>query len=128
MKVFTKTSSVFIWMLLGSSTILLLSSSWLKTHQVDVSMIWATNFLLFLVAIFSANLIAKSFINPNPQASIRAVMLSFIIKFFVLAFAAFIYIYAQRQSLNLPALYGAALLYVMYAGVEVKLLLGVLKK
>ncbi|MBM3412292.1 MAG: hypothetical protein FJY19_02805 [Bacteroidetes bacterium] len=127
MKVLNKTSLVFIWMLLGCSAILLLSGSWLKMHQVDVSLIWATNLLLFFVAIFSANLIEKSFADPNPQASIRAVMLSFIIKFFVLAIAAFIYLYAKRQSLNLPALFGAALLYVLYAGVEVKLLLRVLK-
>jgi hypothetical protein len=50
------------------------------------------------------------------------------IKFFVLALAAFIYIYRERKAVNLPALYGAAFLYIVYTGVEIRLLLRALKK
>ncbi len=123
-----KNTSVFVGLLLVSSAILILSKSWLVAHQVDVNVVTGANFLLFLVTVLSIGLTARSFTNPNLQASVRAVMLSFMIKFFVLALAAFIYIYVERKAVNLPALYGAAFLYVLYTGIEVRLLLRALKK
>lgn len=129
MKIITKTTYLlFSLIFLVISSILLLTSSWLTTLQLDVTIVLAANLLLFLVTIFSATLTAKSFANPNLQASIRAVMLSFMVKFFVLAIAAFVYIYVQRQSVNLRALISAAMLYLIYTGVEVRLLLKALKK
>jgi len=128
MKIITKTTYLFSLIFLVISSILLLTSSWLTARQLDVTIVLAANLLLFLVTIFSATLTAKSFTNPNLQASIRAVMLSFMVKFFVLAIAAFVYIYMQRQSVNLRALISAAILYIIYTGVEVRLLLKALKK
>lgn len=124
----TKNASVFIVLLLAVTAVLFLFRSWLVAHQLDVNVVLGANFLLFLVTLIGAGLTTKSFSNPNLQASIRAVMLSFMIKFFVLALAAFVYIYVKRKAVNLPALYGAAFLYVLYAGVEVRLLLRALKK
>lgn len=123
-----KTTYVFVLLLLMIQGVLILARTWLLFHEVNVTILSGANFLLFLVTIFSARLTANSFTNPNLQASVRAVMLSFMIKFFVLALAAFIYIYIQRKAVNLPALYGAAFLYVLYTGVEVRLLLRALKK
>lgn len=123
-----KTTYVFVLLLLMIQGVLTLSRTWLLSHEVNVTILSGANFLLFLVTIFSARLTANSFTNPNLQASVRAVMLSFMTKFFVLALAAFIYIYIQRKAVNLPALYGAAFLYLLYTGVEVRLLLRALKK
>lgn len=123
-----KTTYVFVLLLLMIQGVLILARTWLLSHEVNVTILSGANFLLFLVTIFSARLTANSFTNPNLQASVRAVMLSFMIKFFVLALAAFIYIYIQRKAVNLPALYGAAFLYLLYTGVEVRLLLRALKK
>lgn len=123
-----KTTYVFVLLLLMIQGVLTLSRTWLLSHELNVTILSGANFLLFLVTIFSARLTANSFTNPNLQASVRAVMLSFMTKFFVLALAAFIYIYIQRKAVNLPALYGAAFLYVLYTGVEVRLLLKALKK
>lgn len=128
MKMMKKTTYVFVLLLLMVQGMLTLSRTWLSSHEVNVTIISGANFLLFLVTIFSARLTANSFTNTNLQASVRAVMLSFMIKFFVLALAAFIYIYIQRKAVNLLALYGAAFLYVLYTGVEVRLLLRALKK
>ena len=124
----TKNASVFIVLLLAVTAVLFLFRSWLVAHQLDVNVVLGANFLLFLVTLIGEGLTTKSFSNPNLQASIRAVMLSFMIKFFVLALAAFVYIYVKRKAVNLPALYSAAFLYVLYAGVEVRLLLRALKK
>ena len=128
MKMMNKATVVFVLLLLLVQGVLAVSRTWLLAQEVNVAVVSTANFLLFLVTILSAGLTTKSFTNPNLQASVRAVMLSFMIKFFVLALAAFIYIYVQRKAVNLPALYGAAFLYVLYTGVELRLLLRALKK
>ena len=128
MKMMNKTTYVFVLLLLIVQGTFTMSRTWLSAHEVNVTILSGANFLLFLVTILSAGITAKSFTNPNLQASIRAVMLSFMIKFFVLALAAFIYIYKERKAVNLPALYGAAFLYIVYTGVEIRLLLRALKK
>lgn len=102
--------------------------SWLESHQVDIKVAKGANLLLHSLTILSFLITQKSFANPNPQASVRAIMSSFMIKFFVIAIAAFIYIYLQRKTVNLPALYLAALFYILYTTLEVRLLLNQLKK
>ena len=102
--------------------------SWLVSHQVDVNVAKGAHGLIWVLTIISFLITQKSFANPNPQASVRAIMSSFMIKFFVIAIAAFIYIYLQRKMVNLPALYLAALFYILYTTLEVRLLLNQLKK
>jgi hypothetical protein len=45
-------------------------------------------------------LMQRSFRSENPQAFVRAVMGSFIIRFFVVAIAAFVYIMVAKQTVN----------------------------
>ena len=101
---------------------------WLVSHQVDLNVAKYANSLIWVLSMISFLITQKSFANPNPQASVRAIMSSFMIKFFVIAIAAFIYIYLQRKTVNLPALYLAALFYILYTTLEVRLLLNQLKK
>ena len=83
--------------------------------------------LIWALTVISYRITQKSFENPNPQVSIRAIMGGFMIKFLVIALAAFIYIFLQRKLVNLPALYLAALFYILYTTIEVRLLLKQLK-
>jgi hypothetical protein len=69
----------------------------------------------------------KSFADPNPQVSIRAIMSGFMIKFFVLAVAALVYIFVMREAVSIPALLCAATLYLLYTTVEIRALLLLLK-
>ncbi len=97
--------------------------AWFKAHQVDTEVTNQANFFICIVSMFSFLITQKSFANPNPQASVRAIMISFMIKFFVIALAAFVYIFLKRKMVNLPALYLAALFYILYTTMEVWLLL-----
>lgn len=97
--------------------------SWLIAHQVDLNVAKGAHVLIWLLTMGSYLVTKKSFTNPNPQASVRAIMISFMIKFFVIALAAFVYIFLQRKMVNLPALYLAALFYILYTTMEVWLLL-----
>ncbi len=97
--------------------------SWLIAHQVDLNVAKGAHVLIWILTMVSYLITQKSFANPNPQASVRAIMVSFMIKFFVIALAAFVYIFLQRKMVNLPALYLAALFYILYTTIEVRLLL-----
>lgn len=52
---------------------------------------------------------------------------SFLIKFFVIALAAVIYIMMARKNVNKPALMICAGLYVLYAGIETSALMKMAK-
>ncbi|NCW87720.1 MAG: hypothetical protein EBV71_02365 [Chitinophagia bacterium] len=104
-------------------TVFKASHSWLIAHQVDLNVAKGAHVLIWLLTMVSYLITQKSFANPNPQASVRAIMISFMIKFFVIALAAFVYIFLQRKMVNLPALYLAGLFYILYTTMEVRLLL-----
>lgn len=99
------------------------TNTWLIAHQVDVAVAKGAHGLIWVLTILSYQITLKGFENPNPQASIRAIMAGFMIKFFVIALAAFVYIFLQRKMVNLPALYLTALFYILYTTIEVRLLL-----
>ena len=100
--------------------------SWLTWSAVQVTLL--ANVLLFGLTLFLFRRTYKSFSDPNPQVSIRAIISGFMIKFFVLTLAALLYIFLKRKALSLWGLGGAATLYVLYTIVEIRALLLLLKK
>ena len=70
----------------------------------------------------------RSLQSSNPNSFVRAMYGGFIIKFFAVAIAAFIYIMITNKNVNKPALIACMLLYVVYTFIEVKTLLGLLKQ
>jgi cobalamin biosynthesis protein CobD/CbiB len=124
-----KNGSTFIFILLYLIIWASLKAAkpWLVAHQVDISIAVGAHGLIWALTVISYRITQKSFENPNPQVSIRAIMGGFMIKFLVIALAAFIYIFLQRKLVNLPALYLAALFYILYTTIEVRLLLKQLK-
>lgn len=113
---------LIIWVVLKTG-----ESLW-SQWGVDLTVLHGANLLLWLVTLFTYRMAARSFSNPNPQVSVRALMGGMLIKFLVIALAAFIYIIFQRKQVNIPALVGAALLYVVYTVLETNWLLKALKR
>ena len=102
--------------------------SWLEKKGVDTDVLIIGNLVLFLVSL-SAFLIAnKALRSSNPQAFVRAMYSSFIIKFFVLAITAFVYIMVAKKNVNKPALITCAGLYIIYTVMETKALMKMLKQ
>jgi hypothetical protein len=94
---------------------------------IDQSVIIAGNLIVFAVSLVSFALTRKSLGNANPNAFVRAIYLSFIIKFFVCAVAAFAYIMSAKKNVNKPALIASMVLYIVYAVIEVSSLTKLLK-
>ena len=89
--------------------------------------LWVANLLLYLLTLFLFRRTYKSFADPNPQVSIRAIMSGFMIKFFVLASTALLYIFYLRKEVSIPILAGSAVLYILYTAAEISALLRLLK-
>ena len=102
--------------------------SWLEKKGIDRDVLVIGNLILFAVSLLAFLITSKAFRSPNPQAFVRAMYGSFIIKFFIVAVAAFIYIMATRKNVNKPALIACVGLYIIYTGMEIRALMKLLKE
>lgn len=106
----------------------LAGGSWLSAKGFDRDVLIIGNLILFTVSLVSFIITRKSFNSSNPNVFVRAVYAGFIIKFFVIAIAAFAYIMAVKKNVNKPALFACMVLYILYTFLEVSALLRLLKK
>ncbi|HRO70221.1 MAG TPA: hypothetical protein PK951_07575 [Chitinophagaceae bacterium] len=107
--------------------ILLLSKSWFEKKGFDHDVLMIGNMVLFLVSLVSFLVTYKSLSIKNPHAFVRAIYTGFIVKFFLVVIAAFVYI-KVADAINKPALFACMGFYVIYAFLEVRILLQILKQ
>lgn len=100
----------------------------LEKWSVDQAVLIAGNLLLFVVTAISFFISVRGLKNPNPHAFVRSVYGSVMIKFFVFAIAAFIYIQTAKAAVNKPALFICMGLYLVYTFLEVAVLTKLLRK
>lgn len=86
---------------------------------IDGTVVLAGNFIIFLATFLSFVISKRSIDSANPNAAVRSLYGSFMIKFFVIAIAAFAYIMAVKKQVNKPALVICAGLYLIYSFLEV---------
>ncbi len=123
----TKTEFYFAIILLVTSLLALFAGLWLATGWSVSVVVMGANLLLYALTLYLFRRTKKSFADPNPQVSIRAIMSGFMIKFFLLAVAALVYIFVMRKEVSIPALLCSATLYLLYTTVEIRALLLLLK-
>ncbi len=102
--------------------------AWLEKNGVSQEVLVAGNLLLFGVSFIAFFITNKAVESQNPQAFVRAMYGSFMIKFFVVAIVAFIYIMVAKKNVNKPALIACAGLYIIYTGIETRALIKLLKQ
>ena len=100
--------------------------SWLEKNGVDQLVLIGGNLLLFIVSLAAFFITFKALKSANPQAFVRAMYGSFMIKFFLIAVAAFIYIMIAKKEVNKPALISCAALYIIYTAIETRALMKLL--
>ena len=109
------------------TAVLITGRNWLQERGIDQEVLIIGNLVLFIVSLVSFFITYRSLNVKNTHAFIRAIYGGFIAKFFLLVLAAFVYA-SVAKSINKPALFGCMGLYIVYAFLEVKTLLGILKK
>ena len=92
-----------------------------KGFSVDV-LLWG-NILLCAISVVSFLLLYKGMNAETTAGFLRSVYGSFMIKFFIVAAAIFIYLYINKEDFNKPAVFASMFLYLVYTFVEVKGLL-----
>ncbi|MFC0772849.1 hypothetical protein [Terrimonas alba] len=102
--------------------------SWLEKKGIDQEVLIIGNLVLFAVSILTFWLTCRSLKSDNTHVFVRALYTGFIVKFFAIALAAFIYILLAEQNLNKPALFCMMGLYIVYSTIEVNTLLRILKQ
>jgi ACR3 family arsenite efflux pump ArsB len=91
----------------------------LANWKIDYRVVAGANALLLVLGIISLSLHTKALSNPNPNVFVRSVMLANVIKIFVLAAAAFIYInVAGKKAVSTNAVFVSLFLYIVYTWVE----------
>jgi ACR3 family arsenite efflux pump ArsB len=110
------------------SVFFIAGKSLLLKWGMDQDVLLLGNLLLFVVSLTSYLVTYKGLNSSNPQAFVRAMYGSFMIKFFVIAIAAFIYIRITGKDVNKSALFTCMGLYLIYTFIEVSVLTKLLKE
>jgi hypothetical protein len=98
----------------------------LEKRGIDQGVVLIGNVVVFAVSFIAFMLTQRTLENKNPHVFVRAVYSGFIIKFFILVIAAFIY-FQLVETINKPALFVMLILYLVYTFLEVSSLLRLLK-
>lgn len=109
------------------TAILVSGKRFLEKNGIDQDLLIIGNLLLFLVTFITYIISFKSLFSKNPNVFIRAMYGGFIIKFFVIAIAAFIYIMTSKEQVNKPGLFICMGFYLLYTVLEVTALFRFLK-
>lgn len=117
---------ILIFILLNAFFIV--GKEWLLKKNIDQEVLIVGNLILFLVSLLTFLITQRSLKSANPHVFVRAMYGGFIIKFFVVAVAAFVYIMVTKKNVNKPALFGSMGLYIVYTFFEVSSLLRILKQ
>ena len=99
----------------------------LQKWGFDRDLLIIGNVVLFLITLLSFKILSGSF-KASPHAFVRSVYTSFIVKFFAIAIAAFVYILIAKNGVNKPSLLTCMGLYIVYTTIEVSALTRMLKQ
>ena len=105
----------------------LAGKNWLVRLGIDNEVLIIGNLVLLVATGLSFRISVRSLRSSNPQAPVRAMYGSFIVKFFICVIAAFVYIVTAKKNVNKPELFTLMGLYIVYTFLEVSALTKMLK-
>lgn len=98
-----------------------------EAWNVNRDVVIAGNLLLFAITFFSFLIAKRGLQDKNPHAFVRSVYGSILVKLFLCAGAALVYIALNGKRLNKPALFVCMGLYLVYTFLEVSILTRLLR-
>jgi hypothetical protein len=118
--IFSKAYSPVLYLFIGLSSLFFALRYVMSRSGIDFRVLQFGNLLVFLVCLLSLRMSIKGLGHQNVQVFLRLVYGSFILKFFVLATGAFLYIFICKKDINKPALFGCIGLYFIYTFFELR--------
>jgi hypothetical protein len=110
------------------SAFFITGKKWLLSKGIQPEVVIVGNLILFLVSLTAFFVTKKSISNANSHAFVRGMYGSFVLKFFALAIAAFVYIYTAKDGINKSGLLLCGVLYFLYTAIETSALMKMLKQ
>src|SRR5262245_16653387 len=110
------------------NALFLTGKNFLERSGFDQSVLIIGNLVVFGATLVSFLFARRGLKSENPQAFVRSVYVSIMIKLFICLIAALVYIILFRKNLNRPALFTCMGLYLVYTFIEVSALTKLLKE
>jgi hypothetical protein len=105
----------------------LTGKNFLERNGFDRGVLIVGNLILFTVTLLSFWISLRNLKSEDPNKFVRGAMMNTMLKLFICAIAAFVYIFSFRNQLNKPALFACIGLYFIYTLFEVSILTRLLK-
>jgi len=105
----------------------LTGKNFLERNGFDQGVLIVGNLILFAVTLLSFWVSVRTLKSADPNKFVRGAMMNTMLKLFICAIAAFVYIFSFRNQLNKPALFTCMGLYFIYTFFEVSILTRILK-
>ena len=118
--------AILIFLILNSGFLAMMKR--LQEWGFDYSVLVFGNLLVFGISFLSYWMAVKGLTTKNNHAFFRWVYGSIMIKLFLLAGVAFVYIVMNKEGVNKPALFFCMGLYIIYTFIEVAALMKVNKQ
>ena len=118
--------AILIFLILNSGFLAMMKR--LEEWGFDYSVLVFGNLLIFGISFLSYWMAVKGLTTKNNHAFFRWVYGSIMVKLFLLAGVAFIYIVMNKEAVNKPALFFCMGLYIIYTFIEVSALMKVNKQ
>ena len=110
------------WILSTAVIVLLDQQQIFSSNGIDGPVLLIGNIILFIATAISYFITGNSLSSTNARRSVGSLYGSFMVKFFIIAVAAFAYIMAVKKQVNRPALMICMALYIVYTFLEVSTL------
>lgn len=123
-KIFVPIALVFIIL----NGVIIIMRSFLEKNGFDIDTLIYANFLLFIISIIGFVFQKRGLQSPNPQAFVRGMYASMMVKLFICMIAVLVYVLLFRSKINKPAIFAAMAMYIVYTVIEVKTLMKVARK
>ena len=117
---------IMIFLVLNSGLLIMMNR--LEDWGFDYTVLVFGNLMIFGISFLSYGMAVKGLTTKNNHAFFRWVYGSIMIKLFLLAGVAFIYIVMNKKEVNKPSLFFCMGLYVIYTFIEVSALMKVNKQ
>lgn len=110
------------------NAVVFIFTSFLRSAGFNITLLLAGNLLLFLLTAGGFLLQMQGLRSSNPNAFMRGIYASLLLKIFIVLIAVLFYAFVNREHINKQSLFTCMGLYFIYTAIEVKQLMKTARK
>ncbi len=110
------------------TAIVVVFKPFLESRGFDIKFLIIANSLLFALSLLGFFIQVRGLSSANTNAFMRGIYGALLMKLFIIAMAVLVYVFLTKGKVNKPSLFTCMGLYFLYAAIEVKQLIKILRK